>query len=692
MVRTCSPNHVKKEVLIDQLVQFCADRKSLECLSKNEIVWIAFDCGFISEDERDASLVLNVSTIPCYLYTHIHDEKIRSQIEKYVKAYSLLYARGTHLVNLIVMSTPLPPFTSGTFPSELIQLPHILSKGEIVKKCFYPERWLNRKENNDDIDPSIKNVFEENRHLLDPLLPSDKVMANCGWDNPLNHMGDVFLGNVHVQIITPLESRLKSFILKKNGYNEHTSAKEVMKTTLYVFRPSNAIHIDDFEWATRFRSFLGIENHSSFAYAPLKEVDSRTWTLHVWLQTVMEDKFSRLPVATINRKFAYLDAKTVNYLLPTKTKNEMLEQTKNHVGTELQKLLGLTSKMFNKRRSIIRKTMRKKYSDKNNKFYKKWRKQGHSCLSSKAQVVSISTDGVGLRLALKTLPKKQSQGVEKKIPKDAFKSAMDTGRSNLLASTDENNVTHLVKRRRYYDAIRDKQVKKWEKSRMVGTAWGEALNKLSEAGGFKHPDPIIWKATLMSLCTNINVVKNEQLELKQRALHKMMRLRAKKRFQDRSWKQIIKPVIGTKKHIVLGIGDGDFPCTGKGEKAVPVKGIYGALRRVIRMMGMQRRVHTLSINEDNSTKSCHRCGHVQQKIFYSKHNKVTNVMEKKEVLRYRLCTNCSTIGKRRNRDVNASKNMLTLLNCSIHGLERPKYLCCPWKQYEKTSTEEDPSI
>ena len=58
-------------------------------------------------------------------------------------------------------------------------------------------------------------------------------------------------------------------------------------------------------------------------------------------------------------------------------------------------------------------------------------------------------------------------------------------------------------------------------------------------------------------------------------------------------------------------------------------------------------------------------------------------MEKKEVLRYRLCTNCSTIGKRRNRDVNASKNMLTLLNCSIHGLERPKYLCCPWKQYEK---------
>ena len=123
----------------------------------------------------------------------------------------------------------------------------------------------------------------------------------------------------------------------------------------------------------------------------------------------------------------------------------------------------------------------------------------------------------------------------------------------------------------------------------------KALNKLSEAGGFKHPDPIIWKATLMSLCTNINVVKNEQLELKQRALHKMMRLRAKKRFQDRSWKQIIKPVIGTKKHIVLGIGDGDFPCTGKGEKAVPVKGIYGALRRVIRMMGMQRRVHTLSI-------------------------------------------------------------------------------------------------
>ena len=697
MVRTCSPDLVKKEVLIDRLVKIGKERETLECLGKNEIVWLAYDNGFLSDIKRDASLVRNVSTIPCYLHTHITDETIRSQIEKYVKAYSLLYTRGTHLANLIVMSIPLPVFTQGTIPSELIPLPNFLTKGEIVKKCFYPERWLNRENNNDDIDPLIRTTFEENRELLDSLLPSEKVLANCGWDNPLNHMGDVFLGNLHVQMITPLESRIKKFILERDGYNKQTMPKEVMKTVMFLFRPSTDIHNDDFEWATNFRSFLGIEINSSFAYAPLQEIDSRTWTLHLWLQAAMGNTFSRLPVSTINRKFAYLDAKTVNFLLPSKTKKLMLKQTENHNGTELQKMLGLTSKLFNKRRATIRKQLRKKYSDKKSKFYKKWRKQGHSSLPSKAQVVSISTDGIGLRLALKTLPTRIVPSAKRVIPKDAFQVGIDTGRVNLLTSTDQNNTTHLIKRRRYYDAQRDKQIKKWERNRMVGTAWGEAMNQLSGAGGFKQPNPITWKATLQAVCNNINVIKNEQLELKDRAFHRMARLRAKKRFQDRSWKQIIKPIIGkenVEKQIALGIGDGDFPCTGKGEKAVPVKGIYSSLKRVSRMMGIQKRIHLVSIDEFNTTKCCHRCGGIQKPITYKKLNTKTNKVEENEVLRYRMCINCSkeTNGKRRNRDVNASKNMLTLLNCSIKGLQRPKQLCCPWKRYKTSTEEQHPSI
>ncbi len=51
--------------------------------------------------------------------------------------------------------------------------------------------------------------------------------------------------------------------------------------------------------------------------------------------------------------------------------------------------------------------------------------------------------------------------------------------------------------------------------------------------------------------------------------------------------------------------------------------------------------------------------------------------------RYRLCTTCSgpdAIGKRRHRDVNAAKNMLTLVTRRALGLPRPDHLVCSWRQ------------
>lgn len=60
-----------------------------------------------------------------------------------------------------------------------------------------------------------------------------------------------------------------------------------------------------------------------------------------------------------------------------------------------------------------------------------------------------------------------------------------------------------------------------------------------------------------------------------------------------------------------------------------------------------------------------------------------NTYHGKTCQRYRLCTTCGTetVGKRRHRDVNASRNILKLLNLQINGLERPDNLRCPWKKY-----------
>ena len=683
MVKKCDPNLVKKEDLIVSIVQHNnqSNAKNLKSLTKNEIVWKAYQLGLIDETKRDASFVRKESTIPCYLWTHVTDETVRSKIESYVQAYSMLYTRGTYLANLAILSIPIPDFNVNSFPEGQIPIPTFLKKYEDTKKCFYPERWMERKTNTEDINPLIQETFQTHRNVLDPLLPTEHVLSNCGWDNALNHMGSMFLGNLKVQVIVPLKARIIKFITARS-FSQGTTKTAVINLVLNQARPTTQVSIDDYEWIHTFRKFLGFGLTTRFNdVAELQELNDLTWTLHVWLQTVFqEDGFSRAPVSPISRKYAYLDEKIVKSLLDTKTKKKMLELTQNHPGSNLQKLLGLTSVCFNKRRQKLRKQLQKRYKNNANKkqLRKKWMKIGHSCLSSKAEIASISTDGVGLRLSVKykpTEPFVSTHPDDRTIPDDAYQIGFDGGRVNLGTTADQLGNVNLVKRSQFYKTQRDKKAKRWERQRMKATAWGQAIAEMSEAGGFKNTKLSTWEATLGVVANHINVLKNEQLVSKERALMKMRRFRWKKSFLDRGWKNVLKPGIDKerKRHIALGIGDGDFPCTGKGEQAVPTKGIYISLWRVVRMLGIRQLVHEVSIPEYNTTKCCHRCGHVMEPVYTPQGD---------ELLRYRLCRNCSTetIGKRRNRDVNASKNMLKLLACKIFGLPRPDCLAIPWER------------
>ena len=98
---------------------------------------------------------------------------------------------------------------------------------------------------------------------------------------------------------------------------------------------------------------------------------------------------------------------------------------------------------------------------------------------------------------------------------------------------------------------------------------------------------------------------------------------------------------------------------------------------------MEKLVHEVTIDEYNTTKCCHRCNNTMEKIYTAGGN---------EIFRYRLCGHCSpsTNGKRRNRDVNASKNMLKILACELDGRPRPLHLVNPFKRRATTSTKVNP--
>ena len=275
----------------------------------------------------------------------------------------------------------------------------------------------------------------------------------------------------------------------------------------------------------------------------------------------------------------------------------------------------------------------------------------------------------------------ESKLLSKELPTSqldkCFKIGEDDGRVNLMVTTNEEGTVHVVKRRRFYDVQRHKQLEKWEKGRMTGTQWGAALAEIAAAGGFRNGKLEVWERTLRVMSRHMTALKMEQVEGKDRAFFKMSRLRARKRFLDGSWKKILQPLLADKgRQGALGRGDAKFASGGKGEKSVPTEGVTQSLRRVIGMCQLKERLRVCGIAEDNTSKCCHRCEAVMTPL----------IINSKVNLRYRLCPNCGTnpIGKRRNRDVNASKNMLKLLDCQLLGLPRPEYLVNPWAwKYER---------
>jgi transposase len=105
---------------------------------------------------------------------------------------------------------------------------------------------------------------------------------------------------------------------------------------------------------------------------------------------------------------------------------------------------------------------------------------------------------------------------------------------------------------------------------------------------------------------------------------------------------------------------------------VPTEGVKAALRKVIRMHGIQHLVTQHEVDEYLTTKCCWRCGAETEAA-------PTNRPDGRRSLRYRLCVNCGTgtAGKRRNRDVNAARNILLLLQAELQGLPRPEHLRRP---------------
>ena len=694
MVRKNPENFVHKDTLLTLLAtNENVDIKVLKSQGKNDLCWRALDQQLITQEECNASLVRRTSTIPCYLYTHVQIPEAREKIELYVRCYSMLFTRGSYIANLILNTIGLPTDMPTSFPIKpYCTLPKILSNENILKTCFLPERWLRK---NLPIDPSIQDVLNVHSERLSPYLPKYKdVMADCGWDNAINHMGSTYMGHVKVQTMSNLPHRVKQY-LKIRPLHPDTNRDSFMFCAKRADSPSTQIHCDDMEWLIDFRNQLNLGIHDYLDSAFDGDLDSLTWGMHLWLlvnieQLNVEKGFSILPVVTLNRKYAYIDNKIAQSLFTGKLKKQMLELTEGQEGSDLQKLLGLTTTLFNSRKAAIRKNLRKrertkqrwyKKKGKNGKRYggdkwikrNKFRKNGRSSLPPGARLKCVNTDGVGLRLCLEFVPSRPIVKQEELFPENTLLVGKDTGRVRMSTTVDSDGKVSMMTRQDKYNAERHTRMQKWENDRRAGTPWATALAAIATAGGFRNRDLNTWMASLDAQNQHLKVILEEQLYDKERAKKKMVRFRWRRSWMDRRIRELLAPAWKDGRHMVIGRGDGSFSSTGKGELSVPTVGIEDGMRRIIKMTGSSHLVKQVPVCEENSTKCCHHCGEIMKKM---------RTRSGKECLRYRLCTKCGpkTDGKRRHRDVNAARNILMLLKLMILGLPRPKHLTCSWRR------------
>ena len=132
--------------------------------------------------------------------------------------------------------------------------------------------------------------------------------------------------------------------------------------------------------------------------------------------------------------------------------------------------------------------------------------------------------------------------------------------------------------------------------------------------------------------------------------------------------------------LVVGVGDGGFPsCGKKGELPAPTSELSKAMTRVLDQQRKGGRVvKVMSVNEYRTTMCCCACGCVTTPARVMVKRKE---LETGEVIlvdgpsrRLRCCTNCSTTGKLRDRDVQGARNILWAAQAAYFGFDRPSYL------------------
>jgi len=621
----------------------------------------ALELKKITKEEFNNNLPTKETTLKCYLYSVVTNQTTRDKIEQYVLIASELYSRGTFIANLIafnylgnILEQDIVPKYDFQSNIEITDLFKLVQK-KIFKQIFLPERWPTADEELLDV---ITDVLQ-GPNIANMRPNWQNVMSVSGWDNSLNRMYSKFRANIQNHIMVHLEDNLKRYFAKVE-LDEDTPRNQMFNSLIKPLRPT-IMHKDDFEHIIKLRKFFNMAIDDYFPKS--LEFTKEIFQLVMFLTKQGVTKGTYLPISTLGRKYCYLDAKILRFLLPDvyKTKKKALKRE-----PLLTEILDLTTDSFKQRRKQLRKNLRK------NSKAKKWRKIGYSKMPSNAKIYSLETDGIGLSICLhrpiKSKIKKQDENIL--IEDNPVVIGMDLGRAKAYAAAISLDPTKKPEsltftRRKYYFEMKHRIRKRFESTRSQQPHIQPALQALSQNNGTKN---IVQYLTTLEV--HYDTLKHEYLIDKERALWRMRLYRLKIRSLDKAVQRVFKKAQG--RPIVLGVGSARFPSTGPGEKSMPTTQFVRMILKA--KYKYHNKVKLLGINEFKTTVCCCGCGTETKAVF------LTNLNPPRLSRRLRLCTQCNTPGdKVRDRDIQAARNILWLTQYQFLGADRPSYLSRPKK-------------
>ncbi|PNH00676.1 hypothetical protein TSOC_013487 [Tetrabaena socialis] len=497
-------------------------------------------------------------------------------------------------------------------------------RNSAFKQVFLPERWPTVGVLRDAL---IAGLLGQHAQRLPAPPPWRDVMVPTGWDNAINRMATKYSGNIQVHAIAGIERSVTTYLLRVR-LHEGTPRMLLSETTLKRPRPL-AISNDDYCMCMDIRVALGVQIGDPTCYPPNQIPWSpNVFALHCFLVRHGCGDRSYLPIATRGRKYCYVDAKITKAMLaqlkrsnknksagekpltkkgkgsqpepePEPEPDEQVEQEQeqSHQASEcVGDLLGFTPIAFNKLNQDIRRQVRgrlradkhhpgrhtyerdkpkrrqarKRRKQRRQRIRERVKRLGTGRMPARGRVDSFETDGIGLRLCLKSpvmfeqyvqpLPlqppphpspltrvSKKNSTVKAASPGEAapIMVGVDTGRAKLFAAAVSHHACKkpesvVFTRRQYYASMGYWRQQKWSQARGTSIRVQEALAALALAGGLKSCDEARWTAALDAEKQHEEILKAEYEEETEYALWRMRLFRKKRQSLDRAMHGLLR--------------------------------------------------------------------------------------------------------------------------------------------------------